>query len=91
MVGLYFLAGTVSYMAPEVIAAAKFYTTSIDVYALAITLWEIISGQEGFIERSQFEIYSAVGKGVRPDLSAVSDAPELVVKLIDAAWNQVTN
>ena len=76
-------------MAPEIVEAARFYTTAIDVYALAITFWEIVTGMENFHDRSQFEIYSAVANGIRPEISCLRDAPQELIDLILESWHQV--
>jgi tRNA A-37 threonylcarbamoyl transferase component Bud32 len=73
------IVGTVSYMAPELIANAPFYTSAIDVYALGITFWEIWTGQNSYADKSTFEIYKLVEDGTRPEVSDCIDAsPELL-------------
>jgi serine/threonine protein kinase len=102
--------GTVSYMAPEIINAVKFYTTAIDIYALGITFWEIVTGLDAHenkyailwallrhvvnlirvVFRSQFDIYSTVGKGQRPDMDRISGYyPMEFRSCICDAWSQV--
>jgi serine/threonine protein kinase len=80
--------GTVSYMAPELIAAARTYTDRIDIYALGITFWEIWTGKEAYQDRSQFDIYKIVGDGNRPDLNLDPPAPMEFVRAMTDAWHQ---
>lgn len=81
------IVGTVSYMAPELIAAAKHYTSAIDVYALAVTFWEIWTGEDCYAEMSQFDIYKYVGSGNRPDVSNLNASP-LFLEVMVSGWHQ---
>lgn len=79
------IVGTVAYMAPELVYADKSYTEAIDVYALAITIWEIWTQSEPFGDVTNFlRIYEKVQRGERP--AWPSDAPSELVKLIELAW-----
>eukprot|EP01035_Chromulina_nebulosa_P017726 gene17726-23318_t len=78
--------GTVSHMAPELVASAKFYTESIDIYALALTFWEIWTGQDPYSDLNHFDIYKQVTNGNRPQIS--SDMPPVLASIIERAWSQ---
>jgi len=80
------IVGTVAFMAPELIAASKHYTEKVDIYSLAITMWEIwTSEHDPWGGMSTFKIYDKVGKGERPFISQGSMQPQLQ-KLIESAW-----
>jgi serine/threonine protein kinase len=76
--------GTVAFMAPELIAAERHYTEAIDVYALAITMWEIWTGKDPYEELNTFDIYSKVAEGTRPALPA--DCPPGFHAVLEAGW-----
>ena len=78
--------GTVAFMAPELIAAKRHYTEAIDIYALAITLWEIWTGKDPYEDISQFDIYAKVAEGYRPPLP--TDAPEGFTDALTCAWQE---
>ena len=60
--------GTVSFMAPELIAASIHYTEGVDIYAYAVMMWEIWSGgKDPFGDITTFKTYEVVGNGERPD------------------------
>ena len=80
------IVGTVAYMAPELVAASKKYSESIDVYSLAITFWEIWTGLDPYAEMNTFQIYEAVTAGRRPELPA--DTPASFAQLVGSAWGQ---
>ena len=81
------IVGTVSYMAPELIAAAKHYTSAVDIYALAITFWEIWTGEDSYADMNTFDIYKYVGSGKRPDVSSLNASP-LFLAAMKSAWEQ---
>lgn len=56
------IVGTVAHMAPEMILAQRSYTEAIDVYSLAITLWEIWTGDDPFKDLNTFQVYAAVAE-----------------------------
>ncbi len=78
--------GTVAFMAPELIAAKRHYTEAIDIYALAVTLWEIWTGKDPYEDISQFDIYTKVAEGYRPALP--DNAPPGFNDLLKAAWQE---
>lgn len=79
--------GTVAYMAPELIAANKHYSAAIDIYALAVTMCEIWTGDDPFSDVKNFMfIYDLVKEGKRPSLP--SNAPEGLNAVIESAWCQ---
>eukprot|EP01032_Pedospumella_encystans_P032492 gene32492-36683_t len=73
-------------MAPELIAAKRHYTEAIDIYALAVTLWEIWTGKDPYEDISQFDIYAKVAEGYRPALP--DNAPPGFNDLLKAAWQE---
>jgi len=77
--------GTVAFMAPELIQANKFYTEAIDIYALSITMWEIMTGHDPYVEFSQFQIYDKVMEGYRPTLPTIG--PPSFDALLQQAWD----
>lgn len=80
--------GTVAFMAPELINAERHYTQSIDVYALAITFWEIWTELDPYGENSHFEIYKDVSAGKRPPLPAKGVWPQGLTEVFEEAWHQ---
>lgn len=77
--------GTVAFMAPELIQANKFYTESIDIYALSITMWEIMTGHDPYADYSQFQIYDKVMEGNRPILPTIG--PSGFDELLQDGWH----
>ena len=77
--------GTVAFMAPELIQASKFYTESIDIYALSITMWEIMTGNDPYADYSQFQIYDKVMEGNRPILP--TKGPSEFDELLQEGWH----
>ncbi|GAB9462915.1 Tkl protein kinase [Globisporangium polare] len=83
--------GTVDYMAPEIIkgkAGLALYGEAADVYALAITMWDILNpGAEKFpaLKNNHLQIFEFVVDGKRPELSL--DVHEPLRQVIEGAWH----
>ncbi|KAK8839971.1 hypothetical protein M9Y10_031688 [Tritrichomonas musculus] len=77
--------GTPPYLAPEIWKDYK-YTKAGDVYAFAMTVYEIITLNDAAFKKRQFDLMKAVIEGERPIIS--SDTPEFYVKLIESCWKQ---
>lgn len=61
------LVGTTRWMAPEVMRGEKIYTSKVDIYSLALILWELIEGKLPFEStRWNHEIEDYVLRGLRP-------------------------
>ncbi|GAB9464360.1 hypothetical protein Gpo141_00001791 [Globisporangium polare] len=61
------LVGTTRWMAPEVIRGEKSYSSKVDIYSLALILWELIEGKLPFEStRWNHEIEDFVLQGMRP-------------------------
>ena len=79
------IVGTVSYMAPELISADRNYTSAVDIYALAITFWEIWTGQEAFKNiTNTFSVYNMVQSGIRPEIP--TGTPSELSDMIQESW-----
>lgn len=53
--------GTVAYMAPELIYGERYYNQAIDIYAIGVTFWEILSGGlDPYGDLPTFEIYEKI-------------------------------
>ncbi|CAI5722681.1 unnamed protein product [Hyaloperonospora brassicae] len=63
------LVGTTRWMAPEVMRGERIYTSKVDIYSLALILWELIEGKLPFDNtRWNHEVEDYVLKGVRPNI-----------------------
>uniref|UniRef100_A0AAV1T7K3 Protein kinase domain-containing protein n=1 Tax=Peronospora matthiolae TaxID=2874970 RepID=A0AAV1T7K3_9STRA len=81
------IAGTVDYMAPEMIKGGKTarYGTAVDVYSLMITLWQImVPEQSPWEARSHLEVYRRVTCGDRPPL--LPSIPKACADILEAGW-----
>lgn len=81
------IVGTVAYMAPELIEGKRYYTSAIDIYALAITWWEIWTGKNPYEELDTFKVYQHVEQGNRPLLPL--EMPKDLQSVVEEAWKQV--
>lgn len=64
-------AGTISHIAPE--CFEEIFSFSSDVYALAVTFWEVATCQAPWADFNMRAILQSVPKGVRPSLGQVED------------------
>jgi serine/threonine protein kinase len=81
------IAGTVDYMAPEMILGGKTarYGTGVDVYSLMITLWQImVPDRSPWEGRSHLEVYTCVANGERPPL--LPSIPSGCAEILEAGW-----
>lgn len=80
--------GTILYMSPEQINNQQ-TTPKTDLYSLAITLYEMISGNPPYLYDNYFKIYNAHLNQKPPRLSArFQDIPDDVDELILSAMNK---
>ena len=79
-------AGTPAYMAPELLANANCFSASVDVYAFAVVLWEMMTRSVPFATFGPAEIRDHVRAGKRLPLP-VSDCPREVRDLITRGWD----
>lgn len=79
--------GTVSHMAPELVAAESFYTEAVDVYAFAMLMWEVWTGLDPYSDVDHFAIYALVGNGDRPPIP--KDMPAELQTVMKSAWDQL--
>ncbi|GMF27917.1 unnamed protein product [Phytophthora fragariaefolia] len=81
------IAGTVDYMAPEMIKGGKTarYGTAVDVYSLMITLWQImVPSRSPWEDKSHLEVYRSVANGERPPL--LPCIPKACAEILEAGW-----
>ncbi len=80
------IVGTINYMAPELIAGAKRYTNSIDIYALAIVYWELWHLEEAYKDMDAFKVYEFVKTENRPNFNT-SVIPESIQNIVSTSWS----
>ena len=77
--------GTPVYMAPEIMANAP-YNCRVDVYALAMLLWELVNEKAPFSHLKRiWDLPRLVLDGMRPD---TSDLDEDLHRIIEQCWLQ---
>ena len=78
--------GTPHWMAPELFESTD-YTNKVDVYAYAITMWELLTGSTPYKGKTAVQIAVAVCQhGERPAFP--KGAPKDICSFIRACWNQ---
>jgi eukaryotic-like serine/threonine-protein kinase len=78
--------GTVYYMSPEQIKGAD-VTNRSDIYSIACTVFEMISGQPPFDSTNEYEVMDGHLKKTTPKISAkLNGIPEQVDKLLQKAF-----
>lgn len=82
--------GTMSHIPPELfLDINKKGSVEEDVYAFAVTLWEIFSGKTPFSRCSNDLITTAVLNNQRPDLNGLeSESPQAIKDMIKCCWDQ---
>jgi serine/threonine protein kinase len=73
------MAGTLAYMAPEILRGAEGDARS-DIWALGVVLYEIICGQKPFHGKTQFEVSASIMNDVPPLLPAISPMLRAIVQ-----------
>ena len=77
--------GTPAYMAPEQVRDAKYVGPAADLWSLGAILFELVTQQRAFAGDDVFEIYRRVVEGDRERVEELAEAPERMVRAIDAA------
>jgi serine/threonine-protein kinase len=75
------LVGSPSYMAPEVLAGAE-AGPAADVWALGVTLFELLTGEKPFRGKNADELFAAIARGRFPSIRSL--APECPRRLARA-------
>lgn len=84
---------TLEWMAPEVLARPSEMpvTFESDVYAWAITAWELLTSLRPYSAFDEFAVRQAVCEGLRPDLSRIrrdltGPPRDMMLALLEKAW-----
>jgi len=79
--------GTPMWMAPEIIMGRK-YSSSADVYAFGIILWEVLTRLEPYEDKEPMQIVvEVVNENLRPNLPGTfADSP--LVPLMKDCWHE---
>ncbi|EXX60496.1 Ypk1p [Rhizophagus irregularis DAOM 197198w] len=77
--------GNLRYIAPEVIAG-KGYTRASDIYSIAMTMWEVSSGQPPFANyEDDYNLAMDIVNGMRPKI--ISGTPLKYKELMEQCWD----
>ena len=86
--------GTLPYIAPEYLGdQGKQKTSKFDVYAFAISVWEIYSGKR---HSDDFQVANLTGQfvinGTRPlieDITTLHNIPNSILRLLEQCWSKI--
>jgi serine/threonine-protein kinase len=77
------LVGSPSYMAPEVLGGAE-AGPSADVWALGVSLYELLTGEKPFVGRSADALFASISRGrYRPVRSLAHDCPRRLARAVE--------
>jgi eukaryotic-like serine/threonine-protein kinase len=77
------LVGSPSYMAPEVLAGGEAGPMS-DVWALGVSLYELVTGDKPFRGKNAEELFSAISRGKFPPLRSLApDCPRRIARIVE--------
>ena len=85
------VSGTIEYIAPEYLSdPCKTKTEKFDVYAFAITAWEIFSQKHAYRDFCNHSlIWETVKRGMRPGVEELNGrTPDSVIQLIEDSWHK---
>ncbi|PRP82836.1 outer membrane autotransporter barrel domain-containing protein [Planoprotostelium fungivorum] len=78
--------GPLKWMAPEALTE-KVYSNKSDVYSFAITMWEIVTGEDPYANRNVINVAIEVAmNGLRPTVP--SDLDDNLAKLMRVCWDR---
>ncbi|KAK9808194.1 hypothetical protein WJX73_007130 [Symbiochloris irregularis] len=78
-------AGTPEWTAPEVLRSQS-YNEKSDVYSMGVILWELLTNEEPWGDKTAMQVVGAVGWG-NARLTIPEDAPEAMRHLIEQCWS----
>jgi serine/threonine-protein kinase len=77
------LVGSPSYMAPEVLGGAE-AGPAADVWALGVTLYELLTGEKPFRGKDADELFSAIARGRFPSVRSLApDCPRRLARVVE--------
>ena len=81
------MAGTIKYAAPELLQKGAAYGAAVDIYSLAMILFEMFSGKDAFEDYTMPQIMMAVMmEKKRPMIP--EDFPSALQKLVESGWDE---
>ena len=80
---LHSFCGTPSYMAPEIVAKKEYYGPSVDVWALGVLLYTMVTGRYPFKGENEQELNAKIGSAkFDTPLTVSRDCRELIKKIL---------
>ena len=83
------MAGTPKYSAPETFERGNIFGVRVDIYSLAIVLYELFSGKNAFEGYEMMQILRAIDRNDRPEFP--DDFPSGLQKLVEFGWDEDPN